>query len=65
MTPDLSTRHRTEHPDAEAHMDAEWWNECIKTAKYNLPDPRLSRYWRMKHLPLIINVSDNWYEAER
>ena len=40
------------------------YDECIDCAKYNLTDPTLSRYWRIKNLLLIGKVTDDWYEGE-
>lgn len=38
---------------------------CISIARYNLTDPTLPRYYRMKNLLLIASASQDWYEAER
>jgi hypothetical protein len=47
-----------------ALFEAEKYEACIGLAKYNLTDPTLSRYHRMKTMILVAGATDDWYEGE-
>lgn len=55
----------TQYLEAVEHLDKDnKWKAC-EVAQYNLTDPGLSRYYRMKNLILVVRTSDDWYARAR
>ena len=42
----------------------EKFTECVAAARFNLTDPTLPRYTRIKTLTVIANAEDDWEAAE-
>ena len=56
--------YKEDYLQAISLMDEGKYDECIRHARYTLTDPFLPRYWIVKNLVLIANVSNDWYDAE-
>ena len=56
--------YKTNYLEAISLMQEGKHDECIHHARYDLTDISLPRYWIVKNLVLIANVSNDWYDAE-
>ncbi|KAK4550115.1 hypothetical protein LTR36_003082 [Oleoguttula mirabilis] len=60
-TADATSLYRTQYLETLAHLKAERFEQCIELAKYNLTDPTLPPYYRMRKP----NTDRIWYSTSR
>lgn len=60
MTANPSSLYHTQYLGAVKLFDEERFNECVQEAEHNLINPTLSRYWHIKNLIRIAEVTNEW-----